>query len=376
MKKKTLRTTVSLVLLLTAAGAAWWWYSSSQRRSTVPGPAVAKVTKHDFSSSVLATGAVRPQVGAEVRVGARISGRVERLYANIGDTVNKGQTVAELQQADLEAAVERLEAEVKVAAAKVEDADARAKLAKQEYRRQANLIKEDFTSQDAVDRAMKETRSSQAGLALARRQLDAARAAVREAQVKLSYATIRAPISGVIASVATQEGETVTAGLRAPTFVTIIDLRRLQVDAYVDEVDIGRVRVGQRALFSVDTFPDREFNGRVTAIYPNAVIQENVVNYDVVISITDHYRGLLRPEMTASVTILLKKKSGVLAVPVKAIQRERGTTLVLVRGDDGSVKQRGIKVGWRDKQWIEVVSGLREGETVLLEQPSGGKDQS
>jgi RND family efflux transporter MFP subunit len=176
----------------------------------------------------------------------------------------------------------------------------------------------------------------------------------------------------VIASVSTEEGETVAAGMQAPTFVTIIDLERLQVDAYVDEVDIGKVQVGQRAAFTVDAFPATEFEGEVSAIYPKAVIQDNVVNYDVVVDIETPYHGRLRPEMTASVTIFLEKREDVLAVPAKAVQRERGKNVVYVLAD-GRAEPREIKAGWRDDQWIEVATGLREGETVLLEAP--GQEQ-
>ncbi len=153
--------------------------------------------------------------------------------------------------------------------------------------------------------------------------------------------------------------------MNAPTFVTIIDLNRLQVDAFVDEVDIGQVRVGQQAAFTVDTFPAREFRGRIVAIYPNAVIQENVVNYDVVVEIASDYNDLLRPEMTASVTISLESRSNVLAVPTTAVKRERGKNIVWIP-TDGGPEPREIKVGWKDGQWIEIVAGLDEGETVLL----------
>jgi putative ABC transport system ATP-binding protein len=156
------------------------------------------------------------------------------------------------------------------------------------------------------------------------------KAALASARVALSYATITAPIAGVVGLASTQEGETVAAGLNAPTFVTIVDLNRLQVDTFVDEVDIGKVKVGQKASFTVDSFPSREFAGQVTAIYPRAVIQENVVNYDVVVEITDKYDGLLRPEMTASVTIQLDARDNVLTVPVKAVKRDHGRNVVFV----------------------------------------------
>jgi len=196
-----------------------------------------------------------------------------------------------------------------------------------------------------------------------------AAAALADAKVQLSYARITAPIGGVIASVSTQEGETVAAGLSAPTFVTIIDLGRLQVDTFVDEVDIGRVKVGQEALFTVDTFPDRQFKGRVSAIYPKAVIQENVVNYDVVVTIASEYENLLRPEMTTNVTISLETQSDALVVPSRALRRERGRNVVYAQTPDGP-RAREVKVGRRDGQWVQILEGLSEGQTVLLEPPA------
>ncbi len=367
-KRKRNKLVIILTLLLIVSGVGTWWTLGHKEESKAAIPTTAQVIRRDFSSSVLATGAVNPQIGAEVRVGARISGKVEHLYANIGDFVKKGQVVAELEKADLEAAVARAKAEVKVAEAKIVDAESRSKLAELEYQRQQNLINEDFTSQQSVDKALKEKESGTAGLHLANRQLDAARAALKEAQVKLSYATITAPISGIIASVATQEGETVAAGLNAPTFVTIIDLRRLQVDAYVDEVDIGKIQRGQECTFTVDAFPAREFTGMVVAIYPKAVIQENVVNYDVVVEISDPYDGLLRPEMTASVAISLAKREQVLAVPAKAVKRDRGRNIVYVQSETAPEPHE-VKVGWKDGQWIEVAAGLQEGQVILLAKP-------
>ncbi|MCX7012676.1 MAG: efflux RND transporter periplasmic adaptor subunit, partial [Candidatus Sumerlaeota bacterium] len=183
---------------------------------------------------------------------------------------------------------------------------------------------------------------------------------------QLSYATLVAPIDGIVGAVATQEGETVAAGLNAPTFVTIVDLARLQVDAYVDEVDIGKVRVGQKVSFTVDAFAGREFEGRVAAIYPKAVIQDNVVYYDVVISIVSPYEDLLRPEMTASVTLYLDLRENVLAVPSKALRRQEGRNWVDVVVD-GRPTPREVKVGWKDGEWVEIADGLAEGDSVLLQ---------
>jgi RND family efflux transporter MFP subunit len=329
--------------------------------------ATALVERRDFSSSVLATGAARPQVGAEVKVGARISGKLARLHANVGDQVARGQVIAELEQEDLRAAFAQREAEVAVAEARLTVAEARMQLAEAEAARQRTLHGNGIASQKAVDIATHDNEVASATIELSRRQIDAARAAQREAEVRLSYATIRAPIAGVIGSVSTQEGETVAAGLSAPTFVTLIDLERLQVDAFVDEVDIGKVKPAQRAIFTVDAFPEIDFEGRVATIYPKAFIEENVVTYDVVLDILTPYVDHLRPDMTASVTIFLETRKDVLAVPSEAILREKGKSLVRVLRGEKMVPQE-VRVGWRDSGWIEVVSGLEEGESVLLKE--------
>jgi macrolide-specific efflux system membrane fusion protein len=366
----------------------------------------ATVGRRDFSTKVLATGVVRPQLGAEVRVGARISGRVERLHANIGDTVEQGQPIAELEKAELQAEVAKREAELSIARAKlarqtevgpteIEEAqasvvrfEATVELARKEFAREEALLKRGISSRDAHDMATERLSVAKAQLAslrkslelagerhaadltLARAEVDRAMAAVASARARLAYATISAPISGTVASVTTQEGETVSAGLSAPTFVTIIDLGRLQVDAFVDEVDIGKVAPGQTASFTVDAFPGRAFEGRVVAIYPKAVIEENVVNYDVVLRIDTPYEKLLRPEMTASVSIFPERRSDVLAVPADAVRRSRGRSVVEVLVD-GAPQPREVKAGARDGRWVEIVSGLSEGETVLLKEKGG-----
>jgi multidrug efflux pump subunit AcrA (membrane-fusion protein) len=385
--------------------AVWRWWDRTDPGAVDPATATTKVIRRDFASSVLATGAVKPQVGAQVRVGARVSGKVEKLRANIGDSVQKGQVIAELEKADLQAIVGQRQAELSLAEAKLaaveslypkEIAQAEAEVARWEatlrrceldLQRQSRLRPSGATSEDEWEQSDERLKVARASLDSARKALelttarqvedrkqavaDIARAkeALNNAKVQLSYATLVAPISGVIGSVATQEGETVAAGLNSPTFVTIIDLDRLEVDAMVDEVDIGKVRMGQKAMFTVDAFPAREFPGKVVAIYPDAILLENVVYYDVVIEIQGNEDKVLRPQMTASATIFLDAKTGVLAVPAKAVKRERGKNVVYVM-QNGQPQPREVKVGWKDGTWIEVLAGLEEGETILQAAPA------
>ncbi|MFC1705630.1 efflux RND transporter periplasmic adaptor subunit [Planctomycetota bacterium] len=455
-------------MLLAGGGIGLWAYGRPGRKGLSSAETEARVVRRDFVSTVLATGAVKAQVGAEVRVGARISGKVERLHVNIGDVVTSGQVIAVLEKGDLEATVRQREAELtearhrlaaerregplKVRHAKSRLAEAEAErdvaltrlraveqerrvqveVARAECKRWAatlqlavarlerlrRLREEKVVSEDELDEAEEAKATAAAQLEVAQRKLDLAeiqeqedtrqaqavlaetrascsvaeqalaleevaheerlkeleaavgcsRAVLDHAQVQLSYATITAPIAGVIGAVTTQEGETVAAGLNAPTFVSVIDLDRLQVDAFVDEVDIGKVRTGQDVAFTVDAFPAREFEGRVAAIYPKAVLQDNVVYYVTEVEITSPYRGALRPEMTANVTISLEARTDVLAVPAKAIKRLHGKNIVyVVKG--GQPVEREIRTGWREGPWIEVGAGLSEGEAVLLRSP-------
>lgn len=405
MKKRKLnKSFIILALLLCAViGAAWWTFVRNGEAKKDSAVETAKAIRRDVSSTVLATGSVKPQVGAEVRVGARISGKVDHLYANIGDLVKKGQIVAELESNDLAATVNQRQAELQVAAAKlsavtaldpkeIEKAEAEVAqwqatktLTKKNLLRQENLLKKDFASQQSQDQAEERFSVAEARLAAALKTLDLtktkyredvkqaradvkrAKAALVNAKVKLSYATITAPISGVIASVSTQQGETVSAGLNAPTFVTIIDLNRIQVDAFVDETDIGKVAVGQKAVFTVDTYPNKDFKGAVAAIYPKAIIQDNVVNYDVVIDINSPFKNLLRPDMTASVTIYQKERKGVLMVPRQAIIREGGLKFVLLQSSNGPPRKKAVQTGISSGRNIEIVSGIHEGDTVVIE---------
>lgn len=364
----------------------------------------ARVERRTFATTVTAIGSVQPQIGAEVRVGARVSGRVRRLVANIGDRVERGQVIAELETEDLDALVaqrraeaeaadarltaleRRLPDEIAAARATVASREAMLRQAEEEWSRQQHLLAERATSQAAAELARQGRDVAAAQLEVARRALQvleggaddqrtearsaaaAARAALRAAEVERSFTRITAPISGVVASVATQEGETVAAGLNAPTFVTIVDLDRLQVNAYVDEVDIGKIAVGQEGFFTVDAFPARDFEGRVTAIYPTATIQDNVVKYVVALEVVGDSVDLLRPEMTATVRIRLDARSA-LAVPTRAIRRDGGQSVVVVR-TGRTTERRVVRLGWRDGPWVEVVDGVSEGDEILLDPPA------
>ena len=363
-----------------------------------------KVVLRTVNHTILATGTVKPVIGAEVKVGSRISGLVERLMVKIGDKVKKGDLIATIEHNDLLAKVEGAKAnllaeeaketaireqtpkEIEKGRAEIDEKVAELNLAEINYKRQQSLVSKGVSPQEKLDQAKKELDVLKAvhralkqnliylqtkylqDLALAKARIKQAKASLMELETELSYARIRAPIAGSIASISTQEGETVAAGLNAPTFVNIIDLSQLQVDAFVDETDIGKIQLRQQATFTVDSFPKRPFRGEVVAIYPKAIIQENVVNYEVIITIKDDFIDLLRPEMTANVNIIIGTKENALAIPTEAIKNIKGKKIVYVF-NRGKLIERTIKTGWRERGFVEIIDGLKKGEEVAVFYP-------
>lgn len=330
-------------------------YSYARNRSFLRGPErndlpTLRVSRETLTESTIATGTVKSKVGAEVKVGSQLSGVVAKLNVNVGDQVSKGDVLASLRDADWRARVDMLKAQLTSALAERDFAES-------ELERTERLS--DLIPQNQVENARRNLKVKQA-------EVEQVRASLAEAQITLGYTVIRAPVSGTIASVSTYEGETVAASFAAPTFVTIVDLDRLEVQAYVDENDIGRVSTGQRVSFRVDAFPGRELAGVVRAIYPKAQLVNNVVNYVVIIDILDRQGLLLRPEMTVQVSFILEQRDNVVTVPRNALLREGGRTFVIQRSADRWI-EKPVKTGLQTPQKIEIVSGLAGGETIVAD---------
>jgi RND family efflux transporter MFP subunit len=337
-----------IVLIVTAANYSWSLGSAQiedQPRQTT------RIGLGSLTETVIATGVIRPMVGAEVNVGSRISGTVVSLPVEVGDTVVVDQLLAELDKSALEAAADQVRAEVSLAEPGVE-------LAENILKRRQRLAGQGLASDEDLDTAKSD-------LAVQRAQLKVSKARLRSAEITLGYSKITAPINGVVAEVATREGETVAADYSAPTFVTIIDLDRLEVLAYVDETDIGRVEVGQLATFTVDTYPEKEFEAKVTAIQPRAELQSSVVNYIVRLDFEAVDGYILRPEMTAHVQLVVAEREGALTAPRNALIRRDGRQFVVVERN-GDWVEAGVRTGWRSESRVEILSGVSRGDVIEL----------
>jgi RND family efflux transporter MFP subunit len=276
---------------------------------------------------------------------------LRRVHVTSGQRVEAGQLLAELDPAEAQAALDRAEAVLATSAAELA-------FAEREYTRAQTLSAREFIPAAELSAALRAVETNGA-------RVREARAAVASARVQLGYTEIRAPISGVVGTVNTQEGETIAASLAAPTFLTIVDLSRLELWAYIDETDVGLVAPNQRATFTVSTFPDAEFRGRVVAIRPTADVIDNVVTYITRIAIDGRSGGQLRPEMTATLRIARDGRQAALAVPNGALRRDTDGSFVFVQTATGA-ERREVRVGFRGSEHSEILAGLTAGEHVTL----------
>jgi len=354
MRKARLKRIVLAGLAISIAVAAIVMLNPAiATRADAPATAseLARVTRRNIGTVVAATGVIRPTIGAEVRVGARISGVVTRLLVRVGDSVQKGQLLAELDARELSA--RRSQAAAALDLARADLNYSRTELARKRKLGADNLV------------AQSELEVTERACTVAEQQVREAEANLELATIQLGYARIEAPISGVVATVSTQEGETVAASLAAPTFVTLIDLKRLEVRAYVDETDIGRIQLGEKARFSVDTYPGEEFDGQVSDVFPQAEIRDNVVNYVAVVSFTPPADRILRPEMTTAVRIALEMHDNVLSIPRRALRRD-GARQFVGRSHEGKVERCWVQAGATDDTYVEILEGLNEGDEVVV----------
>lgn len=365
---------ISIAVVAAVLGVGIWGYFYAQARGNAPKYRTAPVERGPITAAISATGNLNAVT--TVQVGSQVSGQIKELLVDFNSPVKKGQVIARIDPQIFEAQVNQVTAEVETAraavlnqTATVEKAradveNARAALAqakaqtakadvaradaKRAFDRSAELFRRDLVAQADRDTAQAnyesavaqsesaraseqalmagiksaeaQLRVQEAALQSARAQVDQKRAALVQAQTNLNYTTIRAPVNGVVVSRAVDVGQTVAASLSAPTLFTIAqDLTKMQVETSVDEADIGRVSLEDRATFTVDAFPGQMFSGVVTQIRKAPLVVQNVVTYTVVLAVSNPGEKLL-PGMTANVKLVYDQKPSVLRVPNAALR--------------------------------------------------------
>ncbi len=330
MKKRTLGLTALALLVLAGAGfGAWKFYGNG---SAAPKFKLAKAESGPLVAIVSATGTLNPVVS--VQVGSQVSGQIKEILVDFNSSVKEGLVIARLDPETYQLRVRQAEADLDATRAnqgvqQAEVARARANLsnAQRDYERKKTLVEKNFISPAERDTAQNTLDAARASLAAAEAQARNGEAIVRQRQLQLSSArvdlertVIRAPVDGIVVKRSIEPGQTVAASLQAPElFVIAKSLTDMQVETSIDEADVGRVQLGQKAGFTVDAFAGRNFEGEVKQVRKAATVVSNVVTYTVVISAANPDLTLL-PGMTANVRIVTAQKDKALKVPNAALR--------------------------------------------------------
>lgn len=336
---------------------------------------MAKVEKGNIQTSITATGTIEPVTS--VTVGTQVSGIVNKLYVDYNSEVKKGQIIAELDKTNLIS-------ELNTAKANLSSAQSTLAYEQNNFQRYKTLYDKGLVSADEFETA-------RLSYLKAKDQVTTSSQSVQKAQTNLGYATITSPIDGVVLSKAVEEGQTVAASFNTPELFTIAqDLTNMRVIADIDEADIGGVKEGQRVSFTVDAFPDDQFEGHVTQVRQQATTESNVVTYEVVISAPNNDLKL-KPGLTANVTIFTLEKNDVLTVPAKALRFTINEALLqegqkiedcpgnhkLWTLDGNTFKAHAVEIGTSNGVSTEIISGIAAGTDVLTDFTiSGGEEES
>ncbi|WP_413933212.1 efflux RND transporter periplasmic adaptor subunit [Nitrospira sp. BLG_1] len=358
-----------MFILLMGGGGVWYWLASGTppiHYKTLP------VERGPITAIATATGTINPVVS--VQVGSQISGKVAQLFADFNSKVTKGQVLAQIDQKPFKARLSQARAAVKSARGNLSRANVLAIQRKREFDRMAALRPQAFVSQADTDLAETNYRDAAANVEVLQAQLDQAQAALASAELDLGYTTIYSPVDGIVVSRNVDVGQTLAAAFQTPIlFLIAQDLTHMQVNANVSESDIGGVKEGTEANFRVDAYPKQFFDGVVTQVRNAPINIQNVVTYDVVITVRNPELKL-KPGMTANVTIVTARKENPLRVPNGALRfrmpnvpTDRKVSRVWVLDPHHQPRQVDVSTGIADSLYTEIVSDtLREGDPVIL----------
>jgi HlyD family secretion protein len=371
-----------------------------KNKKSEAGHLTALVERGDISIMVTATGSL--EAVTMVQVGSQVSGTISALYADFNDQVKKGQVIAQLDPTFLKAQVSQAQADLEKAKASFD-------LSNKEYERSLTLFEKNLISESEKDLSL-----TNKELALA--QLKSVQAALDRAKTNLDYATIVSPIDGVVISRNVDVGQTVAASLQAPTFFTIAkDLIQMQIKTSVDEADIGKIKEGQEVIFTVDAYPELSFKGTVRQIRLLPQVVQNVVSYDVIIEVTNPDL-LLKPGMTANVTVLVDSREDIIKVPSGALRfsppmkgkeslaggaeagnkarsssppkpgsfspqppdsKRANQNTLWILNQQGKPEPVSVKIGISDGTFTQVIAdNLKEGDKVITGQKGSGNSSS
>ncbi|QAR33852.1 HlyD family efflux transporter periplasmic adaptor subunit [Geovibrio thiophilus] len=394
----------AILLACTLLGAGVFAFLSKRGGGKIQILETVKAEKATIEDQLLATGIVKPVVGAKIEIGARATGLISSLPVKVGDRVEQGQLIAKIDSREIERNIETMRISLKTLKANlekerslfpvntdlqrknIEKREADLRLAERNYGRQKKLYDQDASTDEKLDQSLHELKLAQAELDSVKTELEKIRtthvndiivlenqiketeARLQELLVQRSYYDIHAPISGVVTQVAADEGETIVAGLQVANLITILQPEKLEMWIYVDETDIGKIKEGMKVFYTVDTYPKKRFDGVISRIYLEPETKEGIVYYTAVISITPEDALLLKTDMTTHVRIVREVKQDVLSVQNGAVKWDGAESVVYkITGDRKNPAERiSVKTGVKDENRTEITEGLSEGDEIAL----------
>jgi HlyD family secretion protein len=393
-RKRIIYGSIVAVLVLVVAGVL---IAATSGGTKIDQSKLARVDKGDLAKSVVATGKIEPITKVEIK--SKASGIVKKLYVDYGDKIKKGQMLAELDRDEIQARVDQARAQLEASSASLSGTRAdleRAKvdaegpdvpMLKRAYDRAKGMAKEGVVSASALDDAEKNYVMSvnkqnvskaqlqvlQAKIGQAEGQVAQDRANLKQLEEQLSYTTIESPIDGIVLSRDVEIGDAVSSilvlGSSATLVMTLGDTSEVYVKGKVDESDIGKVYLGQPARIKVESFKDKTFTGKVTKISPMGVEKDNVTTFEVRVSINNP-EGVLKAMMTANAEIILEEHKNVLQIPEGSIiydkDKKASVEVPESKAKDGK-KKVGVNIGISNGAKTELLSGLKEGDQVVLQ---------
>lgn len=370
--KYNLKLIIIAVVLVIAVALYFLVFKKSDELHYITVP----VNKQNISQEVSATGEVAAiQL---VTVGAQVSGQIETLYVKLGQTIKKGDLIAQIDSTTQQNTYDTEEAKLESYQAQYEAAQVQLDVAKSEYARQTTLYGQKAASKSSLEEAQSTYASAKSKLVELKSLISQTQISLNTAKVNLGYTKIMSPLDGTVVSVPVEEGQTVNAAMSTPTIVQIADLSEMKILMEISEGDINKIKPGMTVTYSILSSPDEEFNTTLKSIDPGLTTLSNgsyaqggssdqAIYYYGRLEVANP-DGKLRIGMTTQDTIKIAAKDNALVVPVSALVERNGKTYVKIQENDNQVVEKVITTGLSDGIHIEVVSGLTEGQRVILSQ--------
>lgn len=374
-RKRRSRVWIWLPVIAAIAAAGYFGWSRYAPADTTNAIITQPVVRGDIENAVTAVGTL--EAVESVDAGAQVSGQLTVLHVEIGDKVERQQLLAQIDPATIENRIEINRAELANLQAQLQSRKAQLVLKQASIARQRNLVAGNAAAQQALDQAVADLAAAEADVNATEAQIRKQQATLAGDEVDLGYTKIYAPMAGTIVAQPVKEGQTLNANQTTPTIVTIADLSTMTVRAEVSEADVGRLKVGMEAYFTLLGQPGKRFTGKLRQVQPSPTVENNVVLYNALFDVPNP-DGELMISMSAQVFFVQAAARDVLVVPSSAITQKRAEAggkpqmEVTVVTASGATEARTVETGIRNRVSVEVTSGLEEGDRVVVDSGSGG----